>query len=152
MINYKVGNLLEAEEHIIAHGVNASNGFGSGVAGQIAKKYPQAKRDYHEKFRTEGWQLGEIQAVICEGRIVVNCCTQQTYGRENTRYCDYEAIATCIDKLLSACLKNGLTLAIPKIGAGLANGDWKVIEQDIERLSEKYGIDVNVYVLAENDH
>jgi len=152
MIIYKVGNLLDAEEHIIAHGVNASGGYASGVARQIAIKYPKAKQEYLHKFRTEGWVLGDIQAVICDGRIVVNCCTQQNYGRELTIYCDYNAIQQCVEKLLLACKKNGLSLAIPKIGAGLANGCWIHISEDIERLSEKYGIDVNVYILSENDH
>lgn len=45
MIEYVKGNILEDPTvKVLMHGCNCSGGFGSGVAGQIAKKYPIIKK------------------------------------------------------------------------------------------------------------
>jgi O-acetyl-ADP-ribose deacetylase (regulator of RNase III) len=134
MILYKKGNLMQASEDIIAHGCNCINGFGSGVAGDISKEYPQAKIKYHEKFNTVGWKLGDVQIVKTKGKQIANCATQYEYYPRNKQHADYDAIQSCFNKLYTYSKNNNLTIAIPKIGAGLAGGDWIIIESIINRV------------------
>ena len=46
MIVIKQGDLLEAEEDILAHQVNVDGIMGGGVASQISNKYPKSKEEY----------------------------------------------------------------------------------------------------------
>lgn len=155
-IIYRKGNLLnafdEGEIDIIAHGVNCSGGFGSGIAGQIAKRFPEVKRQYLFKYNTKGWYLGQIQLVYLNNKIIVNCATQKYYGKYpesqlNGMYCSYEAIRECMHQLKTIIKDSDLRIGIPKIGAGLAGGDWNEIEKVINE--EFNDIPIYVYVLEE---
>lgn len=131
MIKYIQGDLLESNCRVIAHGVNCSGGFASGVAGQIAKKWPEVKSWYFRKGR---WRLGMVQYVETDDNIVANCATQERYGKMaqyGVVYVDYPAVERVMRDLYDYVSQYDLTVAIPKIGAGLAGGDWNVIEKII---------------------
>jgi len=146
MIIYKKGDLLEATENIIAHGCNCSGGFGSGVAGQIAKKWPVAK-DYYLASHVDGYGLGSVQMVpIGTNKWVANCRTQKAYLPRGICHADYSAIESAMMSLREyAETFNNSSIAIPKIGAGLAGGDWAIIERIINYIFDNY--DITVYEL-----
>jgi len=147
MIEYRKGDVLDAlrdrNVSIVAHGVNCRGGFGSGIAGQIAKRYPVVRSKYLEKFKNEGWRLGESQGVFMYDEpsrhlsVIMNCATQDDYGRDGQLYCDYDAIFTCITTLYNTCASLELTPGIPKIGCGLAGGDWIIVEKIINNIFKK---------------
>ena len=149
MLTYKKGDLLEAEERYIAHGCNAQGVMGSGVAKALRDKWPEVFNQYRRLYEVAGLDLGFVQGVLVENnKTVLNAITQDRYGTDR-RHADYEAIAKCFGNINS--LISGLedpehrVVAIPMIGAGLAGGDWMVIEQII--VSETPDIDVVVYQL-----
>lgn len=144
MIVYKTGDILETEEPVIAHGCNCSGGFSSGIAGQIAKVFPDARQQYLSKYKKRGWQLGDVQVVEVEpGRVIVNCGTQQGYGQPDTGpYVSYSAIRQ-VFQYLTEMFPRGY--AVPKIGAGLAGGNWDIISKIIEEESGE--TEVRVYSL-----
>ena len=149
-IIYRSGDLLEAPERIICHGCNAQGKMGAGIAAAIRKRYPQAFKDYEALYKAQGnrLELGQCIWVDCaDGRTVIDAVTQEFYGRDpNVIYVDYGAIRTVMqtinDKLK---LTTSSAVAFPKIGAGLANGDWTVIEDIIE--SEATDFQPVVYTL-----
>ena len=131
MISYKKGDLLKAEG-ILAHGVNCVGGFGSGVAGQIATQFPEAKKLYLYKHCMEGWKLGDIQiAYVSSTKIIVNAATQNKYFPRDVVNADYPAIRTVLEKLYALSSTLNLPVHIPKIGCGLAGGDWHIVEDII---------------------
>ena len=148
---YRSGDLLKAfEEHKvdrIAHGVNCSGGFGSGIAGQIALKYPTVKWDYLIQMK-KGINLGEIYgSIVGDNRIIYNCATQLKYGRHPLdeklgMYCSYDAIKSVALELEMISRLCHVSIGIPKIGAGLAGGDWNVIEA----IFKEVFTDINIYV------
>lgn len=146
MIKYIKGNLLDTDCEMIAHGVNCIGGFGSGIAGQIAHKYPLVKRAYLRKFNDGGWKLGDVQFVVQHGKIFVNCATQKDYGEDNKIRADYFAISKVMRKLYAYSAHHNKRVAIPKIGAGLANGSWPEIEKRINEIF--HDRDIFVYVLT----
>jgi len=176
MIILQRGNILDALEDdridIIAHGVNCAGGFGSGLAGQIAKKYPKVKQEYLKKYnegqeiyQPYGWMLGDIQPVEVQvpyecrydnqgkstdikytTKYIINCATQREYGSDGTEYVNYDAIRDCmyaVKEFWESKLGGGI--AIPKIGSGLGGGDWEQIEDIILTVFEHENI--SVYVL-----
>ena len=146
MIVYVKGDIFESDEKFIAHGCNCSGGFGSGVAKLIADKYPKVREDYlliHDRF---GWDLGMVRSVSVgdgSGREIANCATQERYGKPDCGpYVSYPAIRQVIQKLVKLWPQG---FAIPKIGAGLAGGNWDIISKIIEE--ESVDVEVRVYVL-----
>lgn len=79
-------------------------------------------------------KLGTILSVQCGDMQVVNAYTQYKYGRDtNKTYVDYDAVESAflhLDKSFPEPMKIG----IPKIGAGLSNGNWKIIENIINEI------------------
>lgn len=164
MIYYKVGNLLHCTESVLVHGCNAQGVMGSGVAAAIRAEMPRAYEVYRHAYETRGLKLGEIVPALVHrvdaalDMIVVNGITQDMYGRNGKQYVDYDAVREVFNSTVDMCwqlyqdYENGETMdiAIPKIGAGLGGGDWKVIEEIID---EETGadLDVVVYVLNESE-
>lgn len=133
----------------IAHGVNCQNKMGSGVAKALYTKWPQVKEQYH--IRCDNWSsdypplLGSVQQVSIGARNpVYNLFTQQYYGYDGRRYLNYGAIASGFLHLVNNVgLKE---IAIPKIGCGLAGGDWNIVSSLIEDIAKDKMI-VTVYSL-----
>lgn len=147
MLIYKVGNLVEAPENIIAHGCNAQGVMGSGVALAIRNAFPRAFQEYKNHYAKYGLFIGDNVYAPTDGKIIVNCITQEYYGREKTRYVSYDAIASCMKKIKSNILL--YSVAMPKIGSMLGGGDWNVIEAIIK--SELNDRLVTIYVLDQNE-
>lgn len=145
MVKYKKGDLLEATEDIIAHGCNCSGGFGSGVAGQIAKKWPDVRAAYLKQHNSYGWELGSWQIVDADDKLVINCATQKKYLPRGICHADYDAIREVMGHVKKYASHYNFSVAIPKIGAGLAGGDWNVIEGILNEVFSDY--DVTVYEL-----
>lgn len=146
MVRYIKGNLFDSRDDIIAHGVNCRGGFGSGVAYAVAQYYPKAKEFYLEKFEQEGWDLGDVQFVtVVGGKVIANCATQDAYYPRNKCHADYPAIRKCMERVKEFAKSRGYSVSIPKIGAGLAGGDWNIIKSILDEVFSDY--DVTVYVL-----
>lgn len=146
MINYIKGDLFDTDADIIAHGCNCRGGYGSGVAKTMADKYPKARHYYLDKHDDDGWELGDVQYVTQrDGKIIANCATQDGYMPRNVCHADYGAIRKCMELVKDFAKGNGYKVAIPKIGAGLAGGDWTKIEKILNDVFSDY--DVTVYYL-----
>ena len=154
-IKYVKGNLLDAKEGIIAHGCNAQGVMGAGVALAIKNKWPVAFQTYADWYSNFGLELGQVIWADVDDKLIANCITQETYGRQDGKvYVDYDAIRICMKNIrigggiipLGTTDKSPLAnVAMPKIGAGLGGGDWNKIEKIIE--NELRGFDVTVYEL-----
>jgi O-acetyl-ADP-ribose deacetylase (regulator of RNase III) len=135
-IEYRKGDLLETDCQHIIHGCNSHGVMGSGVAKVIRDKYPQAFIDYNDVYNNRGLELGEIHVSVqpC-GKVIHNAITQKDFGRDASKvYVSYWAIANCFRYIDTWGVKE---IALPKIGAGLANGDWDVISAIIENTLTK---------------
>lgn len=156
MLKYKVGDLIEAakngEVNVIAHGCNCYCTMGSGIAPLIKKAFPEAyaadlktKKGDLDKKGTLSWgQSGEVT--------IANLYSQGGYWGRNkgVRDLDYNALYDAL-VLLAGLAENirgkDARIGLPKIGAGLANGDWDIIEMMIKKTLCSAGFDVTIYTL-----
>lgn len=137
--------------YIIAHGVNCKGKFASGVAGQIARRWPEVKRAYMRKHERGEWKPGEIQ-IVQAGRMeaglisthVANLATQDTYGNKGV-HVKYDAMRECFTKLFDFAEKFGLAVAMPKIGCGLAGGDWDIVHTILLECLDGRNLEVEVF-------
>lgn len=132
-----IGNLLDladrGEFDVIVQGCNTRGVMGAGIARQIAQRYPQALVADRGSMCFPD-RLGKITTARAEdytGRqfTIVNAYTQDDF-RGNGRLADYDAI----DSAFALIKKHftGQRIAFPKIGAGLARGDWNIISSIID--------------------
>lgn len=129
-IKYIRGDLITTDCEIIAHGCNSRGVMGSGIALQIKNHFPKAYFKYKEAFNVDGLTVGTIIWGKDNDKLIANCITQITYGRDkNTRYVSYKGIRSCMKELN----KQGKSVAMPMIGAGLGGGNWNTIAEIIEQ-------------------
>ena len=147
MIKYIKGDLLTTDASVIVHGCNCQGVMGSGVAKQIKEKYPVVYERYMMVYKKYPDLLGKIQIVnISENLKIVNCFTQEFYGKDGTRFIDYYAIQSCMRKLGHFCKVTNINkIAMPKIGCGLGGGNWNKVEDIIKH--ELRSTNVLVYEL-----
>ena len=140
MIKYLTGDLLKSPHKVLLHGCNDHGAMGSGIAKQIRAQFPNVYEIYHLRYKTFGLNLGDIIPVqTLDGKIIVNCITQHGAGHDGRKYVDYDAVEACFLQLNERAIDWEVSeMAMPRIGAGLGGGDWKVISEIIERCSTNF--------------
>lgn len=150
-------NVLDIEKGIIVHGCNCEGGFGSGIAGQIASRFPKVADAYHSIKWPDHSKLGQAQAVeITPDKFIVNGFTQKTFGgAPGVKYAYADAIKevlTIVAKYATASKAAGseLPIHLPLIGAGLGGLDWetevKPAYEEVENTFLKpHGMELNVH-------
>lgn len=133
------GNLLEATERVIAHGCNTHGKMGAGIAGQIAKRWPEvldANRDAVTDNRL-AFPPGGIQAVkldrhanlFTDPEYVINLATQINPGP----CARLHLVRLAFSNLAEWCAIMGVhRVAIPQIGCGIGGLMWDEVEPTIE--------------------
>lgn len=157
-LKYKVGDLIAAaksrEVDVIAHGCNCFCTMGNGIAPLIKGAFPKAWAADLETVKGDKSKLGTFSYGIQESVIIGNLYTQYGFWGRNKglRDLDYNAMYDSMASFKTLILQHfggNVRIGLPKIGAGLAGGDWKVIEAII--LSTLGSFDVTVYVLNKNE-
>ena len=142
MVNYIDGDLIKLAKQgnfdVIAHGCNCKSTMGAGIAPQMAKAFG-CDKFWMERLGITITKLGNIDyqhVIIGEKELtVVNAYTQYNYGRNHSDGdaipFSYEAFTLCMKKMNN--IFKGKHIGLPKIGAGLAGGDWSLIEKIINK-------------------
>lgn len=144
MIEYIKGDLFAESHKIIAHGVNCHGVMGSGIAKIIREKWPEVYDDYHQfcQLRDPYRYLGFVRASPAnDGTLILNCFTQEKYGKDGLRYISYDAVDDCFERI-NDVLHRFEYIAMPKIGAGLGGGHWPVIESIINHRLKDHKVKV----------
>jgi O-acetyl-ADP-ribose deacetylase (regulator of RNase III) len=154
-IEYKTGDATAPAgtgPKFIVHVCNDVGGWGRGFVVAISKRWPEPERRYRAWHNGEGRQpfaLGEVQLVQVTEEIWV----ANLIGQRDVRPSDgvapvrYEAIREGLKKVALEAKQLGASVHMPRIGCGLAGGDWNVVTQIIEDELVKAGIAVTVYDL-----
>lgn len=155
-VKYTVGDLLNCEETVLAHGCNARGVMGAGVALAIATRWPGVKLAMDHGLASGALYMGSVvwaDPQHADGKRVANVLTQERVGRDpNVRYASYDGIARGLETVAREALERGWlrageSIAVPQIGAGLGNASWRVVEQIMFVIAEKHDITFNVYTL-----
>jgi O-acetyl-ADP-ribose deacetylase (regulator of RNase III) len=158
MYNEVRGDLIQLAQSgsfdAITHGCNCFCSMKAGIAVSMAKTF---KCSNSINFPLEGIEhkgdinkLGQIESnyalPVIQGPNaklqIINSYTQYGYGIDKVNL-DYEALTLCMRKINQEF--KGYKIGLPKIGAGLAKGDWNRIKEIIQ--TELKDCDVTVVVL-----
>lgn len=143
MINYVQGDAtLPGGEgaKIIAHIVNDQGGWGRGFVVALSKRYPQAEAAYRRWARQPvadepPFALGEVQFVaVAPDLWVANMLAQHAYRTpDNSVPLRYDALEHALLRVAQFASAHGATVHMPRIGAGLAGGEWARIAMLIDQ-------------------
>lgn len=142
------GNLLtlaqEGKFDVIIHGANCFCTFGAGIAKSIKELFPEAYLEDLKTKKGDPKKLGGISQTLVSNDhgnnlYIINAYTQFKHWREETDdpsvpLVEYPAIEKAFIEIKKEFGNRGLKFGIPKIGAGLALGDWFIISNIIDRI------------------
>ena len=124
-IKTRYGNILNTEISYIAHCVNNQHKMRSGVAKAIREKYPKAYDDY----MSSKLGMGNVIVSTNTPHNIIHIVGQDHYGYDGKQYVDYVALRKGI-KTINKHIHE--PVAFPKIGCGLAGGDWSIVSAILE--------------------
>jgi O-acetyl-ADP-ribose deacetylase (regulator of RNase III) len=128
---------LEGDFDVIIHGCNCQCVMGAGIAKSIKNIFPEAYKADSETDKGDRTKLGNITFATVDRNgkklTIVNGYTQ-FHWRGSGVLVDYDAIRSVMRVVKS--LFHGKRIGYPRIGAGLAKGDWdkisKIIDQELD--------------------
>ena len=162
-MKYINDNLLDAFDRgdvkYIAHQCNCFaslyKGKAKGIANSIMKRYPEAADV--DGYLLEGYaRLGKVMDWWHPdgAKRGFNLYAQYRYGnatKTKELYTDYEALHQCLiiltDMLGDECDSHPRIVGIPRIGCGLAGGDWDIVSSILKSVEEQHDVEFWVYDL-----
>lgn len=147
MIEYRQGDILQADAEAIVNTVNCVGIMGRGVALQFKNAYPLNFKAYEAAC-----QLGEVQpgrmfifetGQLTNPRYIINFPTKR-HWRGKSRMEDVEA---GLKALVLEIRDRGIrSIALPPLGSGLGGLEWRDVRVRIEKaLKNIEGVDVIVF-------
>jgi len=140
------GNLVElalnGQFNIIAHGCNCFCRMKRGIAPQIAKEFDSAEVADNQTETGDFNKLGNYSYSYQKGIYIINCYSQFRWD-STTRPLDYEALTLCLRKINMQF--PGKHIGLPKIGCGLAGGNWDVVKKIIQQELKNMNITIVIY-------
>jgi O-acetyl-ADP-ribose deacetylase (regulator of RNase III) len=132
--------------------VTSGGGWGKGFVLPLAHRWPQTRTAYKTWYRdrdTSSFALGAVQFVTAEADVfVANMIGQHGYRASSTPPVRYEAISAALATVADRALQLRASVHMPRIGCGLAGGQWELVEPLIVEQLTRRGVPVTVYDLA----
>ena len=135
---------------IICHIVNTLGKWGRGFVMSVSKKWPKTRSayiDWHSSKKDFG--LGQVQFIQVESYITIaNMVGQEGIKTgSNGPPIRYGHLKTCLQKVCKRAKELNASVHMPRIGTGLSQGRWEIIETIIQETLCEQGIEVIVYTL-----
>lgn len=166
-ITYLTGDAtspLGAGNKVIPHLCNDIGKWGKGFVLAVSKKWPEPEAEYKRQYQAQGNKLtlGKVQFVAVLANPGESIWIANMIGQKNIKSLKegtpdecppirYPALYDCLDEVGKFAAANSASIHAPRFGAGLAGGDWRVIEACIQFvLMGQYGRSVTVYDWVQN--
>lgn len=151
MIRYVVGDATqpigEGKKYIL-HCCNDKGAWGAGFVLAISKRWPgpeKAYRDLHESQRV----LGNVQLIaVADDVWVANLIGQHGCGGPHDAgypFIRYDAFLKGFKLLSRRALDECASIHMPRMGCGLAGGQWECVEKLLGQTFVTDGVEVVVY-------
>jgi len=159
-IRYVIGDATEPytdENCIIAHVCNNIGAWGAGFTRALDKKWPELGDRFRSASVTTVFQdrleLGDtlLDAPPRAKTLIANMVAQDGLpSNNNPQPLCYESLDACLIELEKEARRfNPISIHMPRIGCGLAGGEWPEVEALINTRLVAAGLPVLVYDLTE---
>ena len=134
---------------LICHVCNDMGRWGKGFVVAVSRRWRQPEEQYRawyarrsgEDFRL-GAQFIQVEPYIWVANMVAQRGTKVGSSGPPIRY---EALAECLDRVGEKASELKASVHMPRIGCGLAGGDWSRVEPLIVRSIIAQGLPISVY-------
>ena len=155
-LHYVIGDATRPQTDgpaVIVHVCNDIGGWGKGFVMALSKRWPEPERQYrhwHADREENDFALGAVQFVEVDDQLwVANLVGQRGLRRTKAGPpVRYDAIETGLEAVSENAVVLDASVHMPRIGCGLAGGDWNEIEPILERTLIDRGVDTYVYDLS----
>ena len=131
------------EQGILMHVVNDQGVMGAGIARTIADTWPSVENEYANLHAIKNGSSTKLRRKVLfsevkKNFIVANMFAQHGIGVSCSGIpLEYDWLEPCLRTVFGYAVENNLDVHTPKIGAGLAGGDWNIIWPMIQRVAEE---------------
>jgi O-acetyl-ADP-ribose deacetylase (regulator of RNase III) len=156
-INYVTGDATEPigeGQKIVVHVCNDIGGWGRGFVVALSKRWAEPEKCYRAWHRGEvseiPFELGEVQFVAVGADLWV----ANLIGQRDVRHIHgippvrYDAIRKGLRRVSVEARTLAASVHMPRIGCGLAGGEWGEVGRIVEQELANQGIPVTVYDLG----
>ena len=131
---------------------NDIGGYGAGFSGALSRRWPMVESSYRKWWSSLNGELklGAIQVIQVQSDIaVINMIGQHGIGLDKNGVppIRYDALENCLNNAGIIISDEKGSAHMPRIGCGLAGGNWDLIEPLVIEQLSKRGINVTVYDL-----
>ena len=158
MLSYQTGDATRPEgtgPQVIVHVCNDIGAWGAGFVLALSRRWQAHEQAYRAWASGQGdqpFELGQVQFVEVEpGSWVANLIGQHNIKRKSVHTdlppVRYDAIREGLAHVRVFAGEHGANVHMPRIGAGLAGGDWTVIEGIVREELDDQGVAVTVHDL-----
>jgi O-acetyl-ADP-ribose deacetylase (regulator of RNase III) len=139
---------------IIVHVCNDVGAWGAGFVMALSRRWPEPERLYREWFRginpsDPPFELGAVQFVAVEPDIwIANIVGQHGLTSQgDVPPVRYAAIRAGLQSVAAKAKELSAGVHMPRIGCGLAGGNWDTVGAIVEQELGRQGVAVTVYDL-----
>lgn len=137
MIEYRKGNLLEADAEALVNTVNCVGVMGKGIALQFKKAYPDNFREYEKACKKNLVKPGSMfihsTGSLMNPRYIINFPTKR-HWKGKSQIGDIE---DGLVDLIEQVKKFGInSVAVPPLGCGNGGLEWNIVRSFIEKSAE----------------
>ncbi len=157
MINYVKGDATEPIGDgikMITHVCNDIGGWGRGFVLALSKKWTEPEANYRQWYANKDtgekkFELGQTQLVFVDkGLYVANMVAQEGVRTVNgIPPIRYDALLECLIDLGTMAKAGSASIHMPRIGCGLAGGEWDEVEILIDQSLTLMSVPTYVYDL-----
>ncbi|GGK24505.1 Appr-1-p processing protein [Deinococcus malanensis] len=160
MLTYRIGDATQPEgtdPKVLVHVCNDQGHWGAGFVLALSRRFKAPESAYRAwaKGQADGqdpFELGRVQFVNVEPTLwVANLIGQHDIARQaratSVPPVRYAAIREGLSRVRAFAQEHQASVHMPRIGAGLAGGDWTVIEGIVQDELASQGVPVTVYDL-----
>lgn len=155
-LDYVIGDATDPRTDgpaVIVHVCNDIGGWGKGFVMALSRRWPEPERAFRNWYAdrdNNDFDLGAVQFVeVGQDLWVANMVGQR--GLHKTKAgppIRYDAVETALASVADNARMLDASVHMPRIGCGLAGGEWDQIEPIIQRTLIDAGVDTTVYDLA----
>ncbi len=150
MIEFKRGNLFEAEVEALVNTVNTVGVMGKGIALQFCKSFPEIMQPYKDACEKKTLSVGTVQTIqlpFLEGmagpKYVINFPTKKHWKSDSKIEFVQSGLKALREEIERLQIKS---IAVPPLGCGLGGLNWGDVRHEIETsLGDLSEVDVFVY-------
>lgn len=143
MIKFTVGDIFQSTAECIVNTVNCEGVMGKGLALEFKKRYPENYISYVTACKLGRLKIGKLHFFKEKGKLIVNFPTKDKWRNNSKMEYIQKGLVELVNLILAENIKS---IAIPPLGCGNGNLDWREVKSVILEYLEPVAESRDIYI------